>query len=82
MMPTENGFLFRNELLERYSTMIGRDIPDIKFYHVLGLFRLVGILAQIYIRYVRGQTEDKRFAIFGDMIPFLTQSALNLIQVP
>ena len=62
--------------------MIGRDISDIKFYHVLGLFRVVGIVAQIYIRYVRGQTEDKRFAIFGDMIPFLTQSALNLIQEP
>lgn len=82
MMPTENGFLFRNELLERYSEIIGRDISDIKFYHVLGLFRVVGIVAQIYIRYVRGQTEDKRFAIFGDMIPFLTQSALNLIQEP
>ena len=82
MMPSENGFLLRNELLERYSKMIDRDISNIKFYHVLGLFRVIGIVAQIYIRYVKGQTQDKRFAVFGDLIPFLTESALNLIQEP
>ena len=82
MMPSENGFLLRNELLERYSKMIDRDISNIKFYHVLGLFRVIGIVAQIYIRYLKGQTQDKRFAVFGDLIPFLAESALNLIQEP
>jgi len=82
MMPSENGFLFRNELLERYSKMIDRDISNIKFYHVLGIFRVIGIVAQIYIRYVRGQTQDKRFAVFGNLIPFLARSALNLIEEP
>jgi hypothetical protein len=40
----------------------------------------VGIAAQIYIRYLKGQTQDKRFAMFGDMIPAIAKFALKIIQ--
>jgi len=76
MMPTGDlGFLTRAELVERYAEKSGRSITDIHFYHALGLFRLTVIIAQIYIRYVRGQTQDKRFAAFGPMIPLMAQAA-------
>ena len=74
-------FMSRAELLERYAARSGRDLSDIGFYHVLGLFRLIVILAQIYIRYVRGQTKDKRFAPLGQMLPLLVQAAADVAGV-
>ena len=79
MMPMDDSFLTRSELVKQYAETSGRDVSEISFYHVLGLFRLVGIAAQIYIRYLKGQTQDKRFAMFGDMIPAIAQFGLNII---
>jgi aminoglycoside phosphotransferase (APT) family kinase protein len=59
--------------------MTGFDVSNIRFYHVLGLYRLIGIAAQIYIRFIRGQTQDKRFAIFGDMINLVSDYGVELI---
>ena len=33
---------------------------------------------QIYIRFVRGQTKDKRFANFGEAIPSIAKFALEI----
>ena len=41
----------------------------------LGLFRLTVIIAQIYIRYQRGQTQDERFAAMAFMIPMMAKAA-------
>ncbi|MCB8920827.1 MAG: phosphotransferase family protein [Ardenticatenaceae bacterium] len=77
MMPVGDdlGFLTRDELVQRYATRSGRSVRDIAFYHALGLFRLTVIIAQIYIRYVRGQTQDPRFAAMGQMIPIMARAA-------
>ncbi len=76
MMPTGDlGFMRRAELVARYAEKSGRNVHDIHFYHALGLFRLTVIIAQIYIRYHRGQTQDKRFAAFEPMIPLMAQAA-------
>ena len=81
MMPTGNlGFMTRRELVERYALKSGRSIHDIHFYHALGLFRLSVIIAQIYLRYHRGQTQDQRFAAFGPMIPLMARAALEVTQ--
>lgn len=77
MMPVgdELGFLTRAELVERYAARSGRSVSHIAFYHTLGLFRLTVIIAQIYIRYLRGQTQDPRFAAMGSMIPIMARAA-------
>ena len=81
MMPTGDlGFLTRRELVERYAAKSGRSVHNINFYHTLGLFRLVVIIAQIYIRYVRGQTQDARFAAFGPMIPLMAKAAVEVMR--
>lgn len=80
MMPIDDSFLTRKELVARYAETSGRDVSAIKFYHVLGIFRLAGIVAQIYIRFVKGQTQDQRFAAYGDMIPALAAFAQGIIQ--
>lgn len=79
MMPIGDlGFMTRQELVARYAEKSGRDVVQINFYHALGLFRLTVIIAQIYIRYQRGQTQDKRFAAMEFMIPVLAQAALEV----
>lgn len=79
MMPLgEPGFLRRDELVARYAAKSGRAVGDIAFYHALGVFRLTVIVAQIYIRYVRGQTQDPRFAAMEQMIPALARRAREL----
>ncbi len=79
MMPVgDSGFMTRAELVRRYAEKSGRDVSHIRFYHALGLYRLVVICAQIYIRYKRGQTQDQRFEAFGVMIPLLAQAAQDV----
>ena len=81
MMPIGDlGFLTRQELVARYAEKSGRDVYSINFYHTLGLFRLTVIIAQIYIRYQRGQTQDKRFAAMEFMIPMLAKAALEVAE--
>ncbi len=78
MMPVDSRFLRREELVARYAERSGRDVSAIHFYHALGLFRVTVIIAQIYIRFVRGQTQDERFAAFGPRIPAAAQAALDV----
>ena len=76
MMPTgDDRFLSRAGLVGRYAARSGRDVAPIRFYHALGLYRLVVIIAQIYLRFARGQTQDRRFAPFGERVPLLAQAA-------
>ncbi|GAP64717.1 hypothetical protein ARMA_3140 [Ardenticatena maritima] len=78
IMPTGYDFMRREELVERYAQRSGRDVRHIGFYHTLGLYRIVVILAQIYKRYVAGQTQDERFAAFGTLIPLVAQAAADV----
>ncbi len=79
MMPVgDRRFLTRDELVQRYAARSGRDVSFIPFYHALGLFRLVVIAAQIYVRYRRGQTQDTRFEAFGMTIPLLARRAAEV----
>ena len=82
MMPVDNpNFMTRAQLVERYAKRSGRDVSNIHFYHALGLYRLAVIVAQIYIRYARGQTQDQRFASFGKRVPLLLQAAHDIAKI-
>jgi len=71
-MPTWNpGFPTRAQVIERYARATGIDCSCIHWYHVFGVFKIAVILQQIYIRFLRGQTQDERFAVFGDRISAL-----------
>ena len=74
------GFPSRAELVERYATASGRDVSDIGFFHVLGLYRVAVILAQIHIRWLRGQTRDGRFAGLGDLVKLVAARAADLTE--
>lgn len=52
----------RAEFVAMYAEKSGRDVPDVVFYYVYGLFKVAVIVQQIYKRYVQGHTQDPRFA--------------------
>jgi len=72
------GFPSRADVTERYARVSGRDVSNIGFYHVLGLYRVAVILAQIHIRWVRGQTGDERFAGLGELVELVAARAADL----
>ncbi|MCV2884973.1 phosphotransferase family protein [Aestuariibacter sp. AA17] len=60
--PTHlNGMLRRDEVIDYYLERTGLDSVDFTFYQVYGLFRLAGIVQQIYYRYHHGQTRNPAF---------------------
>ena len=64
----EPGFPSRDDIVERYAAATGIDVGEVRWYFAFGIFKLIVVLQQIYIRYLRGQTRDARFAHFGDRI--------------
>lgn len=79
-MPTHlDGFLTREELVERYLETSGLKIDNFDFYLVFGMFRLGGIAQQIYYRYFHGQTKDKRFSMLIFVVHILEKAAKNII---
>lgn len=56
------GNLTRREFAERYAQKSGRDLSYIHYFYAFGLFRNAVIIQQIYSRYYKGLTQDKRFA--------------------
>lgn len=80
MMPVDERFPDRDALVQRYAEASGRNVSGMAFYHTLGLFRLTVILAQIFIRYKRGQTQDQRFEALGPMVPATAQAARRVAE--
>lgn len=67
MMPTTApGWLGRDAAVERYAGITGHDLSAIDWYLVFGAWKMGVILAQIHIRWLRGQTKDDRFATLGE----------------
>ena len=73
------GMLTRQEFVDYYAQRAGIEIGNVDFYYCYGLFRLAGIVQQIYYRFYHGQTKDKRFAQFVMMNKLLEGMALNVI---
>jgi aminoglycoside phosphotransferase (APT) family kinase protein len=64
-MPTwRDGFPSRAEAIERYAGRTGFDVAAIGWHQVFAAFKLAVIIQQIYIRFVRGQTQDRRFQFY------------------
>ncbi len=72
------GNLRRAEVAERYAAAADRDLgtaEDLLFFYLFGLAKLAVIAQQIYARYARGLTRDKRFARLLDGVRVLGATA-------
>ncbi|NNF20474.1 MAG: phosphotransferase family protein [Saprospiraceae bacterium] len=70
----------RAEVVESYARMSGRPVDDICFYYVYGLFKLAVIAQQIYYRYHKGLTDNKKFANLNQACRFLCMMAWQAAQ--
>jgi aminoglycoside phosphotransferase (APT) family kinase protein len=79
-VTTLPGWIAPDELIARYAMRSGRDVSTLRFFEVFALFKIAVVIQQIYFRYVRGQTDDPRFANFGDRVSFLADRAASLAE--
>ncbi|MDH3205811.1 MAG: phosphotransferase family protein [Gemmatimonadota bacterium] len=70
----------RADIVERYARASGRDVPDIVFYYAYGLFKVAVIVQQLHARYVRGHTQDARYASLDEGVRSLCGLAWQSIQ--
>jgi aminoglycoside phosphotransferase (APT) family kinase protein len=73
------GSLSRREVVTRYAQETGCDVSNMLFYYVFGLFKIAVIAQQIYARYVKGLTRDRRFAALNQMVAALGLAAARAI---
>jgi aminoglycoside phosphotransferase (APT) family kinase protein len=78
---TQPGNLSRAEVALRYAKATGRDISQIHFYYIYGVFKIAVIAQQIYYRYRQGLTKDERFAALGGAVRLLGWTAARAIDL-
>jgi aminoglycoside phosphotransferase (APT) family kinase protein len=67
----------RAELAARYADATGRDLTNLPFYCVLGLFKLACVMEGSYARFTAGTSDDSMFAFLADGVPALARRALD-----
>lgn len=83
MIPSqEPGSWTRLEIVEFYQKEVDFPWDNFNFYYIMGLFRLAGIVQQIYYRYYHGQTKDQRFSTFANMSHVLEKACIQAIERP
>ena len=75
------GWLRPEQIVERYAARSRRDLSPIRFYETFAVFKIAVVIQQIYFRYVKGQTDDPRFAGFGERVAFLARRAARLAEL-
>jgi aminoglycoside phosphotransferase (APT) family kinase protein len=78
-LTSQPGWYTREQFIQRYAEHSGRDLSEINYYEVLGVFKLAVILQQIYYRFRRGQTRDTRFQDFDTRVRGLVELAPSLM---
>ena len=74
------GNLDRAQLTQHYAVYSGREVGNIVFYYVYGLFKNAVIAQQIYARYKQGFTSDERFGRLAQAVRVLANTAVRAIE--
>jgi aminoglycoside phosphotransferase (APT) family kinase protein len=78
-VTTLPGWPSPQEIRERYAARSGRDLSTLRFFEIFALFKIAVVIQQIYFRFVKGQTDDPRFANFGARVTYLSRRATSLL---
>jgi len=76
------GMFTRQEVINYYCEKRSVDIDDFRFYQIYGLFRLAGIVQQIYYRYYHKQTRNPAFKNFWVFVHYLMWRCTRLMRAP
>jgi aminoglycoside phosphotransferase (APT) family kinase protein len=77
-VTTLPGFSSRAQLIDRYSSVTGRDADDLDWYVVLAIWKLAILLEGSYARHLAGMTDDPFFAQLEQGVPALAARALSI----
>jgi aminoglycoside phosphotransferase (APT) family kinase protein len=75
--PADADVPTRADLIARYADQTGRDLSNIAFYCVLGLFKLACVMEGSYARFKAGTSDDAYFAALDHGVPALARRALE-----
>ena len=76
---TLDGNPTRECILQLYEKESGKNITNPVFYYVFGLFKIAVIAQQIYFRYKKGYTKDRRFSLLNLAVISLSVMAKQAI---
>jgi aminoglycoside phosphotransferase (APT) family kinase protein len=74
------GNPIRSEIAKMYAEKSGRNVDNLVFYYVFGLFKIAVIAQQIYYRFSKGWTTDPRFSNLNKASELCCQLALKAIK--
>ncbi|MEN9611869.1 MAG: hypothetical protein RLZZ628_2683 [Bacteroidota bacterium] len=74
------GCFTRQEVVDKYAALTGRDLSDIHFYYIFGLYKNAVIVQQIYARWKKGLTQDPRFGHLIHGVRDLSTMAIQAIE--
>ena len=72
------GMPNKAELLNRYSTVSGRDVDEIDYYIILARYKMAIVLEGGYARYVKGGADNPKMAAFGNVVLEMANKAAEL----
>lgn len=70
----------RQEVIAHYAKKSGRDLSNITFYYVFGLYKNAVIAQQIYARWKQGHSKDPRFGALLPVIQAMGKKAAQAIE--
>ncbi len=72
------GFPGRAHAVQRYAQATGIDVTAVDWYHAFAAMKFAAVVQQIFIRYHRGQTQDRRFAAYDDRAKVYIRKGLQV----
>lgn len=72
------GFMSREELIERYEERSGRSSPALNWYGALALWKASVFMEGNYKRFTMGASDDEYLALFDEGVPALAEQAREL----
>ncbi len=69
----------REDIVQSYHQLSGRDVGNVLFYYVYGLFKIAVIVQQIFYRYNKGLTSNEKFAKLDKACLLFCQMAAQAI---
>ena len=77
----QGDFPDKNFVKEQYQKLTGYDLTHIAWYEALAYLKATVIMQQLYARYLKGHSKDKRMAQMGEAAKVFSQMAARILGV-
>lgn len=69
----------RTEVIARYAATTGADVASVSWYEAFGSWKTAIVIAQLYHRYLQGDSHDLRQGLKGDRVVPLARRAATIL---